>query len=307
MPSRRILAGLLGLTLILGACAQPTAVPTPLPEPTVAEATAVPATEAAAAPVDEPTVESEMVEPQPDDGAPDPGPAPAGGAEPAIQLIPMSDLNNLQVGREAQLAVLAGDSDGIDRVDLQVDGQTVSTLAANKATDFQGILAWTPDAAGEHSAVVIVFDALGLPAQAEQRTLNVAAAEPTAAPAQPNPTKAPAPTAVPPTAVPRDTTPPTVSITPLTPHVLPGEDIQIATNAVDESGIVKLELYMSNRLVDTWKHDPASGPPPRSAFQTLHFRRARAGQYDAWVRAYDAAGNVGESVRERVRAREKSE
>jgi hypothetical protein len=94
-----------------------------------------------------------------------------------------------------------------------------------------------------------------------------------------------------------------VSITPLTPRVEPGQDIQVATNAVSDAGIVKLELYASGKLVDTWTHDPASGPPDRSVFQTLHFRRAREGQYDVWVHAIAADGQVGVSVKERVRVR----
>jgi hypothetical protein len=305
MLSVRQFAVVLALAVFVGACAAPTSgPPTTAPEPT-----AVPATQAAAAPTDvaaiqvpdEPTVDATQVEPMADDGAPAAGPVPAGGAKPAVQFIRMTDLNDLQVGQLAQLAVLAADSDGLDRVELQIDGQVVSTVTANQQTEFQGALEWTPKAAGEHNAVVIAYDSRGLPGQSEQRTVTVKPAEPTTAPAA-GATARP-PTSVPPTAAPQADRP-AVSITALTPRVKPGEDIQIATNAVSEAGIVKLDLFMSNRLVDTWKHDPASGPPPRSAFQTLHFRRAREGQYDAWVRAYAADGQVGESVKERVRVRQ---
>jgi hypothetical protein len=310
MPSLRFHAGLIGLALFMAAC-QPAATATMPPEPTAEPAAEMPTAEmpateesAVVMPEDQPTVAAEMVEPEPDDGSPDPGPAPEGGAEPAVQLVAMTDLDSIQAGREAQMAVLTADSDGVDRVELQIDGQVVSTVSANQATEFQGVLAWTPEAAGDVNAVVIVFDAMGLPGQAEQRTLTVRPADPTAVPPPAGATAVPAPTAVPPTAVPSDTTPPAVSITPLTPRVAPGEDIQIAANAVDDSGVVLLELFMSGRLVDSSRHDPATGPAPKSMFRTLHFRNARVGQYDAWVRATDSAGNVGESVRERVRVRE---
>lgn len=298
MPSFRSIAALIGLALLAAACAQPAEPTSAPPEPTMAQPTEMAPTEAPAEPVGDPTVPSEEVEPMPDDGAPD-EPVVEGGAEPAVQLIAMTDPSAIQVGQEAMLAVLTADSDGIDRVELQIDGTTVSSLTANSAEEFQGVLTWTPDAAGERNAVVIVFDTLGLPGQAEQRSITVLPAAPTAVP----PTGAPAPaTAVPPTPVPA-AAPPAVSITPLTPRVEPGQDIQIATNAVSEAGIVRLELFMNDRLVDTWVHDPASGDPRRSEYRTLHFRRAREGQFDAWVRAYAADGQVGQSVRERVRVR----
>ncbi len=305
MLSLRRCAGLFGLALLVAACAQPTTAPTAMPEPTAEPVpTEMLATEAPAV-AEEPTVPAEMVEPQPDDGSPDAEPAPEGGAEPAVQLIAMTGPDDIRVGREAQLAVLTGDSDGVDRVELQIDGQVVSTLTANQATEFQGVLSWTPDKEGDHNAVVIVFDKLGLPGQAEQRTVTVLPGEPTTAPPATG-APAPPPTNPPPTPMPAADRP-AVSITPLNPRIEPGQDFQIATNAVSDAGIVRLELFMNDRLVDTWRHDEASGPPSRSVYRTLHMRNARQGQYDAFVRAFAADGQVGQSVTERVRARPPAE
>jgi hypothetical protein len=249
------------LIILLAACSPPTATPEPTPLPP----TAVPPTE-----------------------APPPTTAPSTGANavPAVQLVALQEGTTFVQGQQVGVAVLAADSDGIMSAGLVVDGEVVSTLEGTSGQIFQGTLTWTPDTPGEHLAGVIVYDTSGGVADIAARRVIVLPA----GTAAPPPTEAPA----------GDTTPPAVSITPLQTTVTAGQDIDVAVNAVDESGVVKLELYGDGTVRATWNYDPSTGPAPQSAFQTLVWRNASAGSRSVYVTATDSAGNVGQSVTETV-------
>jgi hypothetical protein len=77
--------------------------------------------------------------------------------------------------------------------------------------------------------------------------------------------------------------------------------VDVAVNAVDSVGVVSMMLYVDGTEKDSWNYDPNAGPAPVSAFQTLTWRGATEGQHDVYVTATDAAGNVGQSVTEKVK------
>ncbi len=249
------------LVVLLVACAQPTATPEPTPVPP----TPVPPTEA----------------PPPTEVAPT-----GANAAPAVQVVALQEGTVFVEGQQVGVAVLAADSDGIKSAGLVIDGDVVSTLEGTSGQIFQGTLTWTPDSPGEHTAGVIVYDNSGGVADLQARRVIVLPAG-----------TAPPPATAPP---PGDTTPPAVSIEVLDGSVSVGDDVDVAVNAVDESGIVKLELYADGEVVVTWNYDPSTGTAPQSAFQTLVWRDAEEGDYDLYVKATDSAGNVGQSATESV-------
>jgi hypothetical protein len=237
--------------------------PTAVPEPTI---------EVAAAPTDLPATATPMV---------------AVSAAPAVQVVPMQAADQYFVGVPAQAAVLAADSDGVGSVVLTVNGETVSTVPVDSpGALYQGNLEWTPAAAGAADVVLLVTDVNGTVTEAKWVTVQVLEA-----PAAPPP---------PPATPSGDTLPPSVSIAPSSNEVAPGEDVDIAVNAVDAGGVVKMELYANDELVETWEYDAAQGPAQQSVFHTFTYRGVEPDQYDVYVKAYDAAGNMGQSMTERV-------
>jgi len=248
------------LLLAMAACASPTATP----EPTAVPPTAVPPTEA----------------------PPTEAPVATGNAAPAVQLVALQEGTTFIQGEQVGVAVLAADSDGIKSAGLTIDGEVVSTLEGTSEQIFQGTLTWTPDTPGQFNAAVIVYDNAGGVADLQARQVIVL----------------PAGTALPPAteAPPGDTSPPAVSIEVLDSTVTLPDDVDVAVNAVDDTGVVKLELYADGEVVVTWDYDPSTGAAPQSAFQTLVWRDAEPGDYDLYVTATDAAGNVGQSVTESV-------
>jgi hypothetical protein len=263
----------LGLSLGLAACAAPTpmSAPQPTTPPEAAAATPMPA---------QPTA---------------PPAAAAMGAAPAVQVVPLQEPDQYFVGWTAGAAVLAADSDGVGAVELLVDEQLKDSVPlASPGTLYQGTLTWTPDHAGPHNVVVQVRDAIGLVTQA--RWVVVQVLDPPAGATAP-----PAPATPIPGATPSgDTVPPSVSIAPADNEINQGEDVDVAVNAVDQGGVVKMELYADDQLVETWTYDPSQGAPLPSVFHTFTYRDVPEGQYDVYVRAYDSAGNMGQSNTERI-------
>jgi hypothetical protein len=221
---------------------------------------------------------------------PPPGPPPTaattGNAPPAVQIVPLQEGTTFVVGTEVGVAVLASDSDGIGSAGLLVDGEVVATLEGTSGTLFQGTLLWTPSTPGPHNVGVVVYDSTGAVADVAARQVTVVEAS----------APAPAPSATPA----GDTVPPAVSITPLETEVSAGSDVDVAVNAVDSAGVVSMELYVNGEVKDSWQYDPASGPAPQSAFETLTWRDSSAGEHQVYVTATDTAGNVGQSVTETV-------
>jgi hypothetical protein len=246
---------------------------------------------AAPSPAGPPTIAMEALPTAPPTQAPTPLPTldPALNAPPAVQIISLQDNSELHVGREASAAVLSADSDGIDRVELRIDGQVVSTVRSNDgAAEFQGLLTWTPEAAGSHTAAVAVYDRSGLLTEVKRTVVYV----------QPPPTVAAQPTAAPTATSAADTVAPAVSITAAPGSVAAGADVNVGVNAVDAHGVTRVELMVDDTVVNWWNADPAAGPAPTSVSQTLVWHDASPGSHQLWVRAYDAAGHIGESPRQ---------
>jgi hypothetical protein len=215
-------------------------------------------------------------------------PAAMAAAGPAVQVVPLQPPDAYFVGVPAAAAVLAADSDGLSAVELHIDGQlTDSVPFASPSTLFQGTLNWTPSHAGPHEAMVSVRDGTGAVTQAKWITVDVL--DP---PAGATPVPAATPSG--------DTVPPSVSIAPASTEVSPGEDVDIAVNAVDQGGVVTMELYADDSLVETWNYDASQGAAQTSVFHTFTYRSVPEGQYDVYVKAYDTAGNVGQSATERI-------
>jgi hypothetical protein len=249
-------------TLSLAACATPAAAPEPTAEVVAA-----------------PTVEAVPATPIPA----------AANVAPAVQIVPLQAPDQYYVGVPAQAAVLAADSDGVGNVVLTINGATVSTVPVdNPGQLYQGNLSWTPSAAGAADAVVLVTDVNGAVTTAQWATIQVLEAP--AAGATPVPAATPS----------GDTIAPSVSIAPMSTEVKAGEDVDVAVNAVDQGGVVKMELYANDELVETWQYDAAAGPAQTSVFYTFTYRDTKEGQYDVYVKAYDAAGNAGQSNTERI-------
>jgi hypothetical protein len=97
-----------------------------------------------------------------------------------------------------------------------------------------------------------------------------------------------------------DTVPPAVSIELGSTEISAGEDVDVHVNAVDQGGVVTMELYANDELVETWTHDTSQGAPLTSVFHTFTYRGVAEGQYDVYVKAYDSAGNAGQSATERL-------
>ncbi len=265
--NRIIRAGAAGLlTLALAACATTTSEPAaePMAEATMAEATMAPAT-----PMPEATVVTT-------------------GAGPAVQIVPLQEPDQYYVGVEAGALVLAADSDGLGAVDLFVDGRLENTVDLGRPdTAYQGTLFWTPATAGNHEVVLEVRDSLATVTQATWVTVEVAEAPAGGAPVAP--------------ATPSgDTVPPAVSIELGNDEINAGEDVDVFVNAVDQGGVVTMELYANDELVETWTHDASQGAPLTSVFHTFTYRNVAEGQYDVYVKAYDSAGNAGQSATERL-------
>jgi hypothetical protein len=246
--------------LALAACAAPA---TPVP------ATALPA-------VAEPTAAATVA-------------AAAKNAPPAVQFVPLQEGTTFAVGQEVGVAVLCADSDGIQAAGMTVDSEVVSNLQGNNQTIFQGTLTWTPDKPGQFKLGVIAYDTAGQVAKVAVRDVVVVPAG-TAVP-PPAPTSAtPAP----------DTTGPAVSIADMASDWTNGSDVAVSVNAVDASGVVKLELYIDGGVVATWNYDPAAGPAPQSAFATLTWPNAQQGDHTLYVTATDTLGNIGQNVEQTV-------
>jgi hypothetical protein len=250
----------------------------------VAAALALAACAAPATPV--PSTEVPVVPAQPTVAA---TAATAKDAPPAVQFVPLQEGTTFAVGQEIGVAVLCADSDGIQAAGMTVDSEVVSNLQGNNQTIFQGTLTWTPDKPGQFKLGVIAYDTAGQVAKVAVRDVVVVPAGTAVPPPAPT-TTTPAP----------DTVGPSVSIADMASDWTNGSDVAVSVNAVDASGVVKLELYIDGGVVATWNYDAAAGPAPQSAFATLTWPNAQQGDHTLYVAATDTVGNVGQTVEQTV-------
>jgi hypothetical protein len=211
---------------------------------------------------------------------------------PAVKLLlPTSGMAFL-AGTPQQALSIAADPGGIERVDLMLGTTVVATTPGNGQPLLEAVQEWTPTDVGMLNVTVVAYDIDGNPSTFD--TVQVAVV----GPSTPVPTAAP--TAVPPTPGPPDAGPPAVSITLETREAVTGQSVDLYVNAVDDTGVVTLEVYMNGEQVRVTPVDPVQ----KSVFRTYVWRSARTGRYDVFVRAIDTVGNVGQSVTERLRVSE---
>jgi hypothetical protein len=229
-------------------------------------------------------------------------PEPGSPIEPVVVIQPLPADVTPEAGTEVAVPVMAADPDGVAKVELQINGITVaSTDWPNAEKFFEGAVNWKPEQPGSYEVVAIATDPEGHTSELSRETITVAP-PPVANSAKPAATAAPRPTAQP-AAPAADKSPPSVSIEPKATKIAPGEKMVVYTNAVHPSGIVKLELHVNDKIRAVWNYDGPAGEAPKSAFQTLTWPDAKAGQYTVFVTAVTGGGGVGQSVKEKVRVR----
>jgi hypothetical protein len=219
-------------------------------------------------------------------------------AGPAVQVLSgIGDQATFVAGVPASVSLIAADSNGVSRVEITVDGESWRTWEADGETVFKTDIEWVPEAVGLHQVGVVVYDTNGVPSQLAAYPVTVLEAgnptpvPPTAVPASPVPGATPP--ATPPAA---DAIPPAVSISAENADIALGGDFDIHTNAVDEGGVVKLELWIGGVIRDTWDFEGSPEEVQQSVFRTMIWRNAGEGNWDCFVRAWDTAGNVGQSI-----------
>ena len=154
--------------------------------------------------------------------------------------------------------VTASDDVGVASVSLKMDGTSLGTDTSSPYT-----FSWNTSTApnGDHTLSATVSDAAGNTASSSisVTVINVS-----------------------------DTTLPTISITSPTNGALVSGNVSVYVSAVDNVGVVKVELYVDGVLKATSTSTP---------FTTKwNMRRAAAGAHTLQCKAHDAAGNVGSSA-----------
>lgn len=214
---------------------------------------------------------------------------------PVVQLISPPNGASLPAGQPVSVRFAAADNNGLDRIELAVNEvPTIVAQVPNGQKLYIGVVTWPDPPPGDYQVAIRAFDVdgAGSAVTTSQVIISEAATPELDATAAPAGTVEPAPSG--------DSTLPSVSITLDPTETAVGTDVDLYVNAVDESGIVKLEVYVDDEMVDSrsWEGDPAAAP--RSVFKTFVWRGAEEGQFDVYVRAIDAAGNVGQSLTERI-------
>ncbi len=95
-------------------------------------------------------------------------------------------------------------------------------------------------------------------------------------------------TPIPPTPTPSDTTPPTVRITSPLPNTVVSRKVNISASSTDSVGVVKLEVYIDGFVKATTSSSSIS-----TTWSIT--KNTSKGAHIILVKAYDAAGNVGQS------------
>ena len=187
-------------------------------------------------------------------------PPPADTTPPAVSIISPSD--GTAVSGAVSVQISASDDTGVASVSLSLDGALLGTDTTNPYGFSWSSLAATN---GTHILTATARDGAGNTATTSINvTVNNAA----------------------------DTTPPSIIITSPANGSRVSGIVSVLVNAVDDVGVVRVELYIDGNLQAT----SASVP-----FTTRwNARRAAAGAHSLMCKAYDAAGNAGASSTETV-------
>ncbi len=168
-----------------------------------------------------------------------------------------SPTNNAAISGTVTISTNASDTVGVSKVEFYVNG---SVMATDTSTPY--VYSWDTSAvaAGTYSLMAKAYDAAGNVAQSGTVTVSVV----------------------------KDTTIPTVSLTAPANNVSVSGTVTITASAADNVGINKVEYYKNNVLLAAGNVAPYS-----SNWNTLSEPN---GTFMITARAYDAAGNVGQSA-----------
>ncbi|HSX27230.1 MAG TPA: Ig-like domain-containing protein [Patescibacteria group bacterium] len=184
---------------------------------------------------------------------------PADTTAPSVSVT--SPSNGLTISNTTSVTASASDNVGVSKVDFYVDGVL-------KATDTSSAYSYGWDtktvANGSHSLKAIASDAAGNKTTSASVSVNVS-----------NTTATPA----------SDASAPVVTITSPTNSSSVGSKFTIAASATDNLGVTKLEIWIDGYLKKTFSS---------SSFSTGYSIK-QYGTHTITVKAYDAAGNIGQA------------
>ncbi|NDY71054.1 peptidase S8 [Desulfobacter hydrogenophilus] len=171
-----------------------------------------------------------------------------------------SPQNDTTVNGSLTVSVSAADEGGVDRVELYVDGELLSSDTTSPYT-----FAWDTYgyANGDHELMAVAYDSAGNDGWSSVIAVTVANESAD------------------------DTTAPVVSITPIQGGALVSGGITVDVSATDEGGVALVELYLDGELLD---EDITS--PYAFFWNTTAYAD---GTYELVAVAYDTAGNRGQS------------
>ncbi|MBU1750827.1 MAG: hypothetical protein KKA73_24360, partial [Chloroflexi bacterium] len=87
-------------------------------------------------------------------------PTQVGQTKPSVVIVSPAEGSSFLVGEPISVQVLATDSQGVRRIELQVAGGTVDTASSpSPQPSFNATLSWTPNSAGTHALVVMAYNA----------------------------------------------------------------------------------------------------------------------------------------------------
>ncbi len=101
----------------------------------------------------------------------------AGQDKPAV-AINIAQSDNMKVGQEINIQMMAMDAEGISRIELKIDGQPYATLSAQgNSASFNAAQLWKPETMGSHVIQVQAFDINNVASDPVQSFVTVASAQ----------------------------------------------------------------------------------------------------------------------------------
>ncbi len=202
-------------------------------------------------------------------------------------------------GQPTVYTASASDVDGnLNKIEIYSAIHTVQDFTLLKTCDFAATstgscsISWTPTSGGAYDIVVNAYDAAGAKCSGNPGVtypyygwtncdsnayLTVTVASPAATPPPPPPTSA----------TPKDTIAPTVSISSPANGAKIGNGTYISASSSDNVGVKKMEVYIDGVI-------KASSVTNSIAYTWTSYYAA-AGSHLIAIKAYDAAGNVGQA------------
>ena len=165
--------------------------------------------------------------------------------------------NNATVSGTVTLTASASDNVGVTKVEFYDNG---ALLSASNVAPYS--YSWNAAAAGSHTLTAKAYDAAGNVGQSANVLVTVSA-----------------PTS--------DTTPPTVSVSAPASNSTVSGTVTVSASAADNVGVSKVEFYVNGALKSTGTTSPFS--------YSWNTTSVANGSYTLTAKAYDAAGNVGQS------------